>query len=329
MSTPDRRFSYLVVHVAFAAVLALILVYLYGLLFQLPYLGFDWSTDDGAITRFFVPHTALKLDDELVRIDSLSYAQFEANLRQPLFDYAARPGAVLHLTVRRGEKLLPVDWTLPGFSTSELADRLSSQWWLAVIFWLAGAAVALLVRPRDERWRLLAGFDFSTAAWLMASTLAHFHLWDSALLLRASMWLAIPVYWRVPWNVPDAMVRLPRRVWAGLYAAVVLLAGAEWFQRVPVSFFTLAFLLAVGGGLIITLIRLSLRPQQRHSIWVSLAGSVLAFVPALGLAVAAALTNMRQPATLALVALPLLPSLTCMPPTSASWATSNSALTAW
>lgn len=285
-------------------VLAALTLFTGALFFQAPLAGFDWA--DGLVVEVFVPGD-LRVGDELIQVGDLRFADFLADVRRPLFN-GLRPGDTITLLVQRGDQVLSIPWVLPGFTQAEFLSELRSQWWLAYVFWIVGTLALLLVRPKDTRWRLLVAFHYLTALWLSASVISRHHLWESAVVLRAALWLSVPVYLHLHWVFPHPFRRLPNWVWWGLYLLALALAGGEVLQVLPAQAYTLGFLLALLGSLILLVSHLVAQPMQRRDVSLLIAAGVLALALPAALGVLFSFFHLVVPAGLsALLFLPLLP----------------------
>ena len=187
-----RFFPYLDYAVLVAA-LVVLTAYTYALFIALPYLGFEQIDQDGTIQLVFQDQPGgVRLGDRVLSVDGQGLDAFRQDQRRTLWGQLA-PGETISLEVERAGQPLTVTQTAQALVVTEFEQRLFSQWFLAWAFWIAGLVVALLVRPRDLRWRLLIAFCAVTALWLSASTLSRWHLWESAILLRAAIWASVPI----------------------------------------------------------------------------------------------------------------------------------------
>ena len=289
-------------------VLAILLGYSYGKISQHRY-GMWWSSN-GTIARLFVNERepTLHLGDVLMRVDSVDFQAFQDDLSTPLFN-GVRAGTVVPITVRRGEQVVTVPWILPGSNAGEIQDQLFSEWFLAYFFWIAGTLTLLVIRPKDERWFVLAAFNFLTAIWLITSSgLSAFHIWYSALVLRATVWISLPVYLHLHWVFPQPLGRLSRvLVWCG-YVVCFGLALAQCLQILPAKLFYLVFALALVGSLILLILHYLRQPFMRRDLRLIVIGGMLAIVPTLLLAVTTMFAGSTpRVAKLALLSLPVLP----------------------
>src|SRR5689334_16982885 len=236
-------------------VLAILITYTYAFFFQAVYLGFDFTSSPGTVKNVFVnslPGAGLQVADRLIRIGSVTLADYQANSlsRQTLFD-GVQPGQTVPIVIERQGRQLTIPWVFPGPNQAEVRYRLNSEWFLAYIFWLAGTATLLFLRPKDTRWRLLIAFNFLTAVWLEAGTLSRWQIWESQIVLHAAIWLSLPVYWHLHWLFPQPLGHPPRIAWWIAYSIGGLLAIAEWFQFLPTQTYLIGFLLALVGSVIL------------------------------------------------------------------------------
>ncbi len=290
-------------------ILAILLAYSYADFFRHPY-GFWWGTPDGTVARIFVieREPTLQVGDKLIRVGPVTLQSFNNDLRKELFA-GVQPGQLVPITVQRGNQTLTVDWRLPGTNLGEQLDQLSSQWFLAYFFWLAGALTLLVLRPRDQRWFLMAAFNFLTALWLVTgSGLSFFHIWYSALVMRAAVWLCVPVYLHLHWVFPRPLSRLPTAVIAGAYAIGGGLVVLQWFQLLPSSLYFVGFLVAILGSLVLLALHWHRQPELRRDVGLLLLAAALAVVPSVALAILGSLEgSVPVAAGLGLLSLPLLP----------------------
>lgn len=263
-------------------VLALLLTYTYAKFFRHSY-GFRVEASTGRVVSVFdrQPEPTLREDDQILQIGSLSWEDFQADIRRSLFE-GYRPGDTVPITIDRSGQQMDISWNYPRWNDAEFQDQFDSEWWIAYIFWLAGVITILLVRPRDDSWVLMSLFNFLTAIWLIAgSGLSAYHIWYSAIVLRVAVWLCLPVYLHLHWVFPRPLGRLPRWLLWGVYGASILLAIAQAFQWLPTELYLLAFLIALGGSLILLLIHAWRQPSIRRDFRLLLLALVLAIAPPL------------------------------------------------
>lgn len=294
-------------------VLLVLLFYTHTAFFRVPYPGFRWQSSDDRVTELYVAPSpqsqqTLQEGDRLLAIDSVRLSDFDARLRQTLFT-GVQAGDVIALEVERNGERFTIPWTYSGPTRAAVLERLNSEWALCYIFWLAGSATLLLIRPRDTRWQLLVAFNFLTAVWLAAgSGGSRWHLSESAIVLRAVIWLCVPVYLHLHWVFPVPLGRLPRLVLVAGYAFGAGMAIAQWFEWVPASSYFSGFLLSIFGSLILLLAHFIFRPAHRRELGLLLTLAAFALVPVLGVGLAG-FVNPSVPTTggvlLALPALPL------------------------
>lgn len=288
--------------------LAILIFFSYAYFTQVPYAGFNFNR--GRIHAVYVtaaPGAGLHVGDELVQVGSIPWTRFAADLRQTLFD-GVEPNQVVPILVRRDAELVSVPWLFPGFNRRQFLARLFSAWWLPYVFWTFAAVTALFVRPKDGRWRLLLAFNLLTAIWLAAgSGPSGWHVWNSAIVLRAAIWLSLPVYWHLHWLFPDPLRPLPGAAPVLAYLGGGTLAVLEWFQGLPQNAYLTGFILALAGSLTLLIAHAIFRPEQRRHLALLVKIAALVILPAMGVVVAGLFGGDLRWASLVLVGLPFVP----------------------
>lgn len=290
-------------------VLTILLFYSYIYFFQHPF-GFSWLPD-GSINRVYVKQTTtpiLMIGDRLVQVGSLSWDAFQSDLQKTFFE-GVKTGEITPVTVERNGQLIIVPWRLPGFNRGELINSLTSQWFLAYSFWIAGLLTVVFLRPKDERWRLMLAFNFLTAIWLITgSGLSNYHLWYSALVLRMAIWLSLPIYLHLHWVFPKPLGKLPRPLVGAGYITALALMIAQWFQVLPGSLYFLGFLIALLGSLILLIVHFFRQVEVRREVGFMAVLELFAFLPAIVLGAAYVLIdNVPQISTIALISFATIP----------------------
>ena len=256
-------------------VLGILLIYTYAKIFQHPY-GFAWETD-GTIYRVFVNQDAptLMVGDHLIQAGSLSWKDFQNDLSKSFFQYV-KPGTIVPVKVERNGQLITIQWKVPGRNSNEMTSQLFSEWPLAYAFWLAGTITLLSLRPRDERWLLLSGFNFLTAIWLgIGGGTSSYHIWDSALILRMAIWLCVPVYLHLHWVFPHPLGKLPSWLVWSAYGIAVILVIAQAFQLFSQSLYFVGFLIAILGSLVLLIVHAIRQPDTRRDLRLLLTMTIL------------------------------------------------------
>jgi len=291
--------------------LTIMLGFTYAFFYQTPYAGIYFSSD-GTLARVYVnpatpPNQTLQVGDQLIQVGSVAWRDFRRDLRQPLF-IGVKPGEVVLIVIQRQGQRLNIEWTFPGPTPREIWERLYSQWPLAYIFWLAGTITLLFLRPKDELWRLLVAFNFLTALWLLVgSTLSSGHIWEGAIILRAAVWLSVPVYLHLHWIFPAPLGRLPRFFWWTMYLLAAGLAVLEWFQIPPTRLYFFGFLLALMGSLALVIVHSLLQSEQRRDIRRLFILWAAALTPPILVSLIGAISDVPAFSGGAFIALPVLP----------------------
>ncbi len=290
-------------------ILVILLAYSYADFFGHAH-GFHWRASDGTISRIYVNERepSIHLQDRLIKVGQTDLRSFQTDLRKDLFE-GLKPGQVVPITVQRGDQVFTVQWRMPHASSAEVQDELFSGWFLAYFFWLAGTLTILVIRPRDTRWVLMWAFDFSTAIWLIASSgPSSYHVWYSALVFRAAVWISVPVYLHLNWTFPRPLGKLPPVVVWLVYAIAAAFAVAQWLQAVPPGWYLIALVLAVVGCLVLLSVHFARQPDIRRDLGFLLIVAALAIVPSLTLTVATLIRHSTPPlAGLTLLSFPMLP----------------------
>jgi signal transduction histidine kinase len=303
---PTKTYLWWLPHLITWLVFALLLLQTYQFFFALPYFGFDINPTSGEIIEVFMPTSQIQPGDQILAFNSVTWTDFKDDLNRPFVE--DKPvGHKISLVIERDQTPLFFLWSLPGQTAGELRHRLISQWWLAYVFWIIGAITVLFVRPRNERWWVFIAFNFLTAIWLTAGMLSRWHYGSSALILRATLWLSLPVYWHLHWVFPRPSGRLPRWVLIVGYTAGIVMASLAWLQLLPASSYIVAFMLAAGGSFVLLLTHYIYRPESRHVLRFVLvaAGTVSGLMASLGIVNWAGIATPVSAA--ALLALPILP----------------------
>lgn len=262
-------------------VLALLILFGYTLLFEIPYLGFLVEPPDGLITlihRGANPAEVLHSGDVLVQVNGVSWMDLPVARRFPLLSNLEK-GAEVSLLVRRGGELIPVRWTVTGITLLEFLYRLISAWWLPLAFWLAGAATYLLVRPKDTRWRLLWIYFYLLALAFGAGVLSPYGNYSTPEVLRTTVWLILPISWHLHWLFPRPIGPLPKGVLWLLYGLSGLMGVVEWFLILPRFAYLIGFLLAVFNLVALVGLHAVFQRDQRRNAGVFLLALFLITLP--------------------------------------------------
>ena len=259
-------------------VLAILLFYTYAKFFGHPY-GFRWDSS-GIIIYVFdkQPEPTLKEGDKIFQIGPVRWDEFRADLRKTFFE-GYKPRDVVPIVVERDGQTLDISWRFSDFNRDEFFDQFFSEWGMVYFFWLAGTLTILFIRPKDDRWLLMALFNFLTAVWLSAgSGVSAFHVWNSALVLRMAVILCVPVYLHFHWVFPQPFGKIPRFILVSIYAITLALVIAQWFQILPSNFYLLGFMVALGGSFILLLIHILRQPLARGDLRLLFVAALLAMI---------------------------------------------------
>lgn len=291
------------------ATLIILLAYTVAKFAVVPYLGFIFNPSDGSLIRIFTStgsRPSLQTNDKLLRVGTVEWDEFKANSRKTLINKQAT-GEIIEILILRDGVEKSISWHYPGPNRAEIVDRLNSVLILAYAFWLSGLVTILFIRPRDSRWILMIIFLFLTAIWVACGSISAWHIWESAILLRMAIWMCVPVYMHFHWFFPRELRRVPTGLWWCLYISAAVLAGLEWFERLPRNAYYIGFFIALFSTFGLLIFRYIALPKQRQDVRLIVIGSMVAMLPALALSLAGILDKYPWFGGLALIGLPLLP----------------------
>lgn len=223
----------------------------------------------------------LELGDQLLQIGALTREAYLADRNSvPLEGLAA--GAQVELRFARDGREATALHTLPIPRQRDIAWRLVATVF-SVPFWAAGTAVLLLLRPRNQSWRLLTALFYLIALWIVLGLISVWHLWGSSPAVRALSWLLGAVLIHTHWQLPGVMRGRRQQIGAGvLYSFAAVMALAEMWQRLPDGAYLTGLAAQIGLSLIILLARrLRARSAELIAVRLMLLGLTTAFVPGL------------------------------------------------
>ncbi|PKN91233.1 MAG: hypothetical protein CVU44_20175 [Chloroflexi bacterium HGW-Chloroflexi-6] len=310
MKALKAQFSRIVEQALPWAVLAVLLLYTYVKFIEAPYIGFRWASSSEVVILFTNGDNLkpIQLGDRLLQADSVTWTEYKEDLSKPFVSHA-QPGQVIQLRIERDGNEIVIPWIVPGPSFNEISDRIWSEGLLGYAFWFFGTLTFLVIRPRNERWRLLVAFNFLTAIWLtIGGGVSYLHLWGSLIAMRAFVWLSIPVYLHLHWVFPKPLAKLsPRIIWI-VYSLAALLAAAELFQLFQTNFYYLGFILSIVGSLLFLLLHAIRQSEERKLLRTLFLSALLSFAPSIVLGLLKNFIELPYPSDgLGLLSLPLLP----------------------
>lgn len=314
-----------------AVTLVLLLFYTYGVFVRAPYIGLYFNPTNGEVLQIFDPFESpnwgdiftdslanpgasttndapgyLHSGDILIKVGDVSWESFSKDSRQGLFN-DLKAGNVVDIVVNRNGEEIVVQWEIPGFNQPEFFSRFFNIWWLAYIFWFFGVAAQLFVRPRDVRWRLFSALNYITSLWLIFGVVSARHLWESAILLRATTWAMIPVYLHFHWLFPKPLRPMPKWLVNILHAGSVPFILGEFVQAFPKAFYFLGFLLLLAGVGGLQLIHFARHREQKREVGLVAFAVTLAILPSIFLSLSGVSGSIKQAGVLGLLALPFMP----------------------
>lgn len=290
------------------AVALLLLVYVFVRFVDEPYIGFHFTGTSGEVAGVFEIHPqsdALHLGDHLLIVDGYRFENYPSSLRDQLFAGIA-PSEISKIAVERNGRQVELNWVLPGFNIPEFMSRFLGVWIVSFVYWAAGVATFLFVRPRTDQRKLLAAMNFVTAIWVLAGSLSRTHAWESPYVMRAALWMSAPIYLQFHWIFPHKLRALPRWFWPLIYLVAGAGALAQWLSWLPINVYTWPFSIGVLGSFVMLLFRFLFR-RERRQVGLLFLAMFLTFTPALLLAFSSSFGSENIALVGFLFALPVLP----------------------
>lgn len=308
MLTPTTRLRFFIERALPVLVFLWLGWWTYILFVHVPYAGFDFDPSDGRITAVYNTSSNMLLkEDRLLQVGMITWETFKDDLRLPIFT-DEQPGQIVQLRIQREKQKLALDWIYPGFTWAEFRERLISEWLLAYAFWFAGTLTLLFLRPKDERWWLLAAFNFLTAICLAGgSAVPRWRAWNGAVKVISLTWLCMPIYLHLHWVFPRPLGKIPTSFWRLFYLVACILAVTEYFRFLPVTMFWVGFLLAVIGSILLLVLHFLLQSDKRREIGLLIVAVSLSILPTIGVGIVRLFNILPVNAGLVFLALPIWP----------------------
>jgi len=290
-------------------ILALLLLYAYCLLFIIPYPGFYFSPYDGKVLEIYKdgnPTAGLRKGDMIQSIGATALNDYRTDKKLRLFD-DIQAGQTIEIVVQRNGKNVIVPWVYAGFNQPEFLGRFFNIWWLAFVFWFFGLSTQLFVRPRDARRSLMIASDYLIGIFIIFGSVSTWQMWGSAILLRATAWMLLPVYIHFHWIFPSPFKFNPKSGWIVFYMISFGFAAGEFFLPVPRFLYFFALFFALSGSFILLIVHYILQRDHRSEVRLLAIAALLALLPAISISLAGSKGQMPQSGPLSLAALPILP----------------------
>lgn len=290
------------------SVLFVMLIYTYGILLFVPYSGFYFNPITGQVTIIYVQMGSIPLhtEDVITHLDGVEWQEIRDDRRRMLFkDF--QEGDPLKISIERNGQPIEILWTFPGFNQQEFFNRLFNSWVVGYVFWLAGFAVQVSIRPRNARRRLFITANYLTALFLVSGSLSSRHLWESSTLLHMSTWLMVPVFLQLHWEFPRPLGKTSKSFWSPLYAIATLLALGEAVQILPRTLYSFGFLAALLGSMVLLFVHLAIQKGERLVTGLLLISIFFAFSSSLAAAIAVAFGTVLNIGWFTAFSMPFMP----------------------
>lgn len=289
------------------AVLIILFLYTYGLLFVAPYPGFYFHPSSGQILEIYEPQgDKLQVGDIVERVNSISFEEHLKNRTLNLFD-GIQPGQHIEIVVQRNGNPVTVDWVLPSSHRPGFLTRFFNIWWLAYIFWLIGSSTQLFMRPKDTKWRLFVAINYLSGLFIMFGAVSSLTVMGSSILMRVVAWLLLPVYIHFHWIFPKSFRHAPQWLKTAFYIFFAGLAVAQLFRLLPNTLYFLAVVLAFGGSIVLLVLHYFLQPEHRREVRALAIASFISLSLIVLIGLIGSIGSIPQASPLAVIALPILP----------------------
>ncbi len=290
-------------------VLTIFLAFTVAYFFVAPYSGFYFNPTNGEILQLFVNRNdalTLQEGDIIQQIGSVTWGQYYSNGGQSFFR-STHPGQIENVIVDRGGKKLVIPWVMPGFNRQEFANRFFNIWWLGYFFWFFGMIVQVFMRPKNKPWRLLIATNYLTGFWLVIGSLSAWRIWYSSLLLHSVTWVLLPLYIHFHWNFPKPLGQISKWVGYVFYTLSFGLAFSELLFPIYRNLYSIGFLLAIVGSIILFILHYTRQPELRRDLGLLIFAFLTALVPSIIIGLFGLSGQIPQAGPLALMSLPIMP----------------------
>jgi signal transduction histidine kinase len=302
-------------------VLAICLYYSYVYAFKAPITGITWNTKWQIIDRKPCINDIVSCEankdniqdgDQFRLIGDYTVEELDRDRRLVPFS-GFEVGDTVPVMITRDSEQVETTWLMPRHSVINQIEFLITPLLIYGPFWLMGSFILLFMKPRDERWRILIVFSFTTALWIAVGLPSVSRVSISSLFLHALSWILIPVYLHLHLLVPTPLGKRNRYLLISvLYIFTMILATAELIQVLPLSSYLLAILVAGLGSIILLGYRsFILQPSaDRLASRLMLTGVTLALGPGFILHIVPTLLGIgagQIAIVLSIIAIPILP----------------------
>jgi HD-GYP domain-containing protein (c-di-GMP phosphodiesterase class II) len=283
-----------------------------------PYSGLslngDWivqriSECDSQDILCFANQNVIQTGDQILSINGLTQADYLKTVSAIPFQ-GLQHGDTASIILARGGQEITIKWRMPTRSAPALSDLLISFIYLP--FWLSGTVILLLMQPRDQRWRSLILFNYATAFFLVIGVNSDLLPYGRSAIASIS-WILVPVYLHLHLIIPSNLISEKYRKTVPLgYLAAILLGILGFFNLMPMRIYIYALFLSIAGSLALLIYRLftKITPSERLALRMMFVGISLALGPGLILTLLPSSLARVPPSTVWLfvfLAIPLLP----------------------
>lgn len=260
--------------------LMIFFLYAYARIYLYPMDGFAFDSTSGVVTDVDPssnPPYAIQVGDHILQINQVMWQAYAADRRVALAPDVS-PGNVLDLKLQRGNQVVSTAWIVPPVSDEEKIISYAEAV-APISYWVIGTLTLLFIRPKDIRWFLLISFIYLIGFLTMAGTLAIYRVGYSAIFLRMSVWLALPIILHLHMIFPRGFKRNYNRIKIALYGIGLVMAAAEGLQLVPKNLWFIGGLLTIALGIAALVAQTIRTPRDRTDLNLMLVAVGLAVLP--------------------------------------------------
>ena len=245
--------------------LSIVILFTYARFVIVPYLGFDYSGN--IVTDVFVmsAQKGIEVGDRLISVAGTELLPFNRTRVTPLLR-GIEHGDEIPIYLERDGNIIRVDWLVPGPDLEQVYDRTFGPWWISYVFWLAGTATLLYIRPRDARRNLLTLNNYLGALFIIIGSSPRLDIWNSSIILVISVYLSIPILLHLLWVYPKPFNPLPHQFWILAYSTSFLFAILHLSGVIPESSSVVALYLTITGGFLLLFFRWFIQKESRQDI---------------------------------------------------------------
>ncbi len=286
---------------------AVLALFTYTEIFLKPYLGFSVNWSIGIVTNLDpVAEDDIQLDDQILSINGVPIDKINTSIHEnPLIQTDA--GEEWRILLTRDGEQLSLRYPKPDQSEHTFLNIISGDWILPYPFFAAGIITVLFIRPRTKTRLLLILFFYTFAIWISAGLISPTGYWESSTIMRAFVWLSLPVAFQLHWRFPIPFKFSKQWINFTAYSLFVLLAILEILSINPNYAFMFAFIFALISSFTILVIKYFQFKAHRKLLRAILFAYFLAVLPLAVMGIGLLIGSIPLKGNIALLGLTAIP----------------------